>query len=288
MGPDDLGALTTHPVSGAGDVPSEARARFVRARRDFTDTERRALEAACARVRARSGAGASILTERPWKFLKTAAGTAEDLPYTRGTGIVFSERGLGMIVMYEEALAAMPDESRASAEAAWMNAVGTILLHEQLHVLQRTRPEIFESLYAKWGFERVAPVAFTDAATSRLTNPDAPLQDRVWRDANGGRWVFAMRLRRPGERPRLSRDMAVLAGPVTKTGDLYAGSGDVVPVSRVPGFKARFPLPDHSCDHPNEIAAYLLPQALEKLRGESLVPESGALAELISFLREAR
>ena len=287
-GAEEVAAMTRVAVAPGADAPAESRKRFAAASVDFSPEEIRALEAACARVRRLAGPGASVLTERPWKFLKTAAGTTADLPHTRGDNIIFSKRMLDVAVSYETALAGAKKENRTEMERFWMSAFGDILLHEQMHVLQRTRPEIFASLYAKWGFEKVAPVAIPSAATASLTNPDAPVHDRLWRDASGGRWVFAMRLRKTKRMPNMMRDMTVLAWPVKATDGVYAVSGESVPVSEVPGFSEKFGLPDHSCDHPNELAAYLTPAALAALRGESTPPEGNPAAELAACLREAK
>lgn len=283
--PAEYGALTRTAAPQNLNAPAASRKTFVEGRRDFTPAEKAAMESACERIRRLAGSPFTAITERPWRFIKLKRGLASDFPHTRGDCILFTEAYVETITAYEMMLARQPAENRQRIEVMWMRQVGEIFLHEQLHVMQRTRPALFEKLYATWGFERIAPVAPpADATTFAITNPDAPQADMAWRDATGERWIFGMRLRHRAPFAIMAQDMILLAWRLTETNGRPVPTGPATPVAQVPGFAQKFPVPEHGCDHPNEISAYLLGAILQpRLAGEP-APATGAAGELAAHL----
>lgn len=287
----EVAALTQSPVSDrTQDIPAESRRRFAAAQVDFTETEKQTLGAICLRLCKSAGPDFALLTDRPWRFLKMRRGLASDFPHTRGDCIIFTETMLGQFVLFEHALAQQRADTRAEAERFWMQNIGNIFLHEQLHVVQRMNPERFATLYKKWGFEPIAPVSIpADAKTTAATNPDAPLHDLAWSDASGAKWVFGMRMRKRVPFSVLTQDITVQAWPLEIKGGKPAITGKPVAVSRVPGFAERFPVESHSCDHPNEISAYLIPAVLAVSAGEAPKPKpDSSLAAFIECLHGAK
>jgi hypothetical protein len=75
----------------------------------------------------------------------------------------------------------------------------SLLVHEQLHVLQRKDPRRFDDLYTRvWKFRRVETIEGGDKLNGRvIINPDAPRNEWV-HPVSGGRWVWPLMVFREG------------------------------------------------------------------------------------------
>ncbi len=182
--PHDMSAKTGSPVAG-GTIQArrdECRRRYRAAVLEFTDPEKAFLRRVTEMLHP-ALADYPRLAALPWSFLKVDSSIEGGLPHTRGAHIVLPEpvmRG------YEKA-------RKASEEQAAAAAAG-LLVHEQVHVLQRKQPEVFEDLYVRvWGFKRAPRIAGGPwLEAHEVVNPDAT--DCGWafpiRSDAGVRWIW--------------------------------------------------------------------------------------------------
>jgi hypothetical protein len=149
-------------------------------------------------------------------------------------------------------------ESRGSIE---------LLLHEQMHVVQRANPELFDSLYTnQWGFIRAKSIKSCPwIVEHQLLNPDAV--DCSWvfpiRRGDQTRYIWPLCSLSDGPGPkRMRADFSMLAFYVAPDGDGYRVEldGDGRPkyseLLSVRDYRSVFS-PSTNIYHPNEAAADL-------------------------------
>ncbi len=206
------------------------------------------------------------LARVPWRFLKVADSIEGGLPHTRGPYIVLSQSVCEQLLGMD---AALPKREAIAAAA-------TILLHERIHVLQRSAPGLFDSLYRDvWGFVRVKSIT-RDPWLRRhhLANPDGSTAGRFCC------WLFP--LRGDGNEPvhyiwplvvfsdgpgvkRMPQDFRMLAIDVRRRGDHARvisepdGRPRARPLLDVAAYTRVFVI-SQNIYHPNEAAADLLTQ----------------------------
>ena len=200
------------------------------------------------------------VVEPGWSFLKLDSHIEGGLPHTVGRHIVLSPR---LLAPFTGVRAGESDERVWNLEA-W-------LLHEQLHVVQRKHPRMFDRLYTEvWGFRRL------DALDShpwliehQLVNPD--VQGAVWvysvQTADGPEWIWptvvlgeSRGVRRLLRVPSLVRDVRMVAVALDRTEGFFAlrlDAGGMPVVRRLLSFqeyRKEFPF-SIAPHHPDEIAA---------------------------------
>lgn len=123
----EIAAKTDSEIHGSlFALRAEARKRYQAAVRSFTDTEQQALRAY---VQALPPLLAYYqrFARQPWRFVKVADSIEGGLPHTRADAIVLSERVASGIAEIQRRL--------PMSEA--LRRIGPLLLHEQMHVMQR-------------------------------------------------------------------------------------------------------------------------------------------------------
>ena len=173
---------------------AECRRRYQLAVREFTDGEQVALRDVAADIDRAVRKDYPRYANTPWNFLKVANYLEGGFPHTRGKYIILDE---GVCRAIAAADRPTPGRSHNGFE---------LLLHEQMHVLQRASPELFDSLYTKqWGFIRAKSIKTCPLIVeSQLVNPDAI-------DCP---WVFP--IRRDGETRYIWPKCSLTAGPGPK------------------------------------------------------------------------
>lgn len=143
----------------------------------FTDAEQQLVTRCAGKVAGWIGKKYPRLRDQPWKICKT---TMRIPAHTRADCIVLPD---GMVGRVLEA-ADTPDRFAAELHLA------RFLLHEQVHVVQRMvlNEKNWVGLYRKWGFEPVKSVPLDDpwVKTHKLTNPDGPDVNWLWRERTAG------------------------------------------------------------------------------------------------------
>lgn len=233
------------------DARDFARAFFRDAVLPFQEREVATLMQLVRKLRARFGERYARLVDRPWNFVKTRKDLCGGFSFTRGTHIVLSERTLEKLV------------KQATADPVNTHDGERLLLHEQLHVLQRLEPERFQSLYEDvFGFRPVKLELPAWIDTRQVTNPDGVDDQWIIKSSafEGGYWVGTMLLTDRAI-PRMGHDFVTVAIPVqTRDGRHHIALEEQQPIPRLTDLKeyvSRMPIRP-SFDHPNEVAAYLL------------------------------
>jgi hypothetical protein len=199
---------------------AECRRRYQAAVKEFTPDEQTALRDAAAAVDSLVRKDYPLFADTPWNFLKVASNLEGGFPHTRGKHIVFAEhicRGIA-----------------AQARAGRERSIGTteLLLHEQMHVVQRANSELFDSLYTgQWGFIRAKSIKTCPwIVEHQLINPDAVDCSWVFPIHRGDEtryiWPLCSLSDRPGPK-RMAGDFSMFAFYVVPDGDGYrAECGD--------------------------------------------------------------
>lgn len=220
---------------------------------EFTDAEAKVINSIVTSLNSRFGDQYPLLIRRSWRFIKTRKDLCGGFSFTRGNCIAISEPTIDSI-----AKAFVDPNSQERGEV--------LFLHEQMHVLQRERPELFSSLYQDVCGFRPARVNVSSWVNERqVTNPDGLNDNWVFdinvNDQTKTYWIGTI-LR--GDKPlhRMGRDFHTIAVQVraTDSGFSMADEANVAttltPLAEMTEITTRLPLPP-SYDHVNEVGAYL-------------------------------
>lgn len=254
----EIAAKTGSEIHGPLSVQrAKARKRYQAAVRNFTDAEQQAL-------RAYVQALLPMLTQypgfarQPWRFVKVADSIEGGLPHTRADAIVLSE-GVS---------AAVAGMHRQLSEPAAVQRIGPLLLHEQMHVLQRLEPARFESLYVTvFGFARRAALALPEElVVNQVANPDG--LDCCWLFplTEPGRFILPwLEFAESETRRKMPQDFRMRAVLVVAEGSGFrvlrdaAGTVRTRDLAQVTEYTQAFLLTENFY-HPNEAAADLFAQ----------------------------
>jgi len=180
---------------------------------------------------------------------------------------------------------------------------GYVLVHEQVHVLQRRQPALFEGLYKeRWGFLHPAHIdGHPWLDEHQILNPDAP----------DLRWVFPIRhgdevryiwprvvFGETADAPRFPRDMWSVAVAVEPAGDGFRvkvgqdGKPVVEDLAAVTEYAAAL-APSSYTFHPNEASADIFCAVLlfdesapdDRLTTQYATPNAGDLAPYRDWFR---
>lgn len=274
----EMAAKTGSPVAGETrkERVEETRRRYAEGVRTFSEREQAALRAHVERID-------PILRERyprlaalPWSFIKVTASIESGFPHTRGAHIVLSEPAL-------MALAAGQGDEVAQAAARQMGAM--LLLHEQLHVLQRKEPQLFDDLYTRvWNFRRAPQIEGAEKLKARIVvNPDGP--DTVWILPVGeGEWVWPLIVFPEGmkeERAGLHRMQSIAVAVEAREGGGgfrvktdETGAPVIRPLTQSKEYMKAF-YPSEYVYHPNEASADLFARLVlhDSFGADADVPE---------------
>lgn len=166
LNPLQMQAKISEPLP---DAPLQEQQNFVRAHyrdavRAFSDEEKEAIRAALDRVDELVGERWPGIIRRPWRFVGINNSVEGALPHTRADAIVLPQRFVDMIV-------AAHNQDQPSRETF---LVAAVLVHEQIHVLQRLNPELFHQYYREgWNFIRAETIHAPEWLDERdVVNPD--------------------------------------------------------------------------------------------------------------------
>lgn len=257
-----LAAFTGRPADPGPPVQitADARKRFAEAVMDFTGDEQAALTWAAGQINElclKNGLGG--LARHPWRFIKTRNWLCGGFSYTRGLSIVLAEKTVQHITRRWQT--AMQDGDSRQA----LRAIAPLLVHEQLHNLQRLFPSRFATLYQEsWGFVRAEVQPEPRLAACQVGNPDAPRPEWLIPAAAGGNRAFWIRIvfETEAEVPVPGKDFVEKIYVVEKKDGAWSvvqqdGRLTTATPADVTAFNERFPVTT-GIDHPNEIAAYML------------------------------
>jgi predicted Zn-dependent peptidase len=260
--PLEMSAKTGAVITGNGlaEQRAECRRRYAEATLDFSTDEIAAIVWVVSEIQPHLRRRYPRVAQLGWSFIKVHSHIEGGMPHTRGSHIVVSAK---MLKSYVETLQRGRTEKMAS--------MGTWLLHEQLHVLQRHDPQLFHRLYTELlGFKRVESVGRHEwLADYQLANPDA--LDTYWiypvRHGERTTWIWptvvlaeSSGVRRLLGVPSMRRDRRMVAVELEPHGEELAirventGRPVVHNLLSFQEYRKQFPF-SVTPFHPNEIAA---------------------------------
>ena len=284
--PLDMAAKTGAPLTGTiEEQRAETRRRYQQAVRPFRREEQEAIRAYIDALQPLLR-GYPRFARQPWRFVKVADHIEGGLPHTRDDVIVLSEGvGKGLFDMRQ----------RLEPETALLRA-GMLLVHEQLHVLQRLEPRRFERLHTEtFGFRRAALAVPEELASIQPANPDGMSCCWLYPRAAGGYWLPYLSFAERNGIRRMPEDFRMLAVQVAADGNGYRvvrnrdGRVASMELASVREYVEAFPLTT-SYFHPNEIGADVFSQLVlfdGVAAARMPVPQRDALEPAFAPLRKA-
>jgi len=262
-------------VKGLRAQRQETRNRYRESVLDFSPGEKTAITSLVKGIDARLRGHYDRLANLPWKFLKVDDNIEGGLPHTRGDYIVLSRSMASELIQITRQYT--PQDAVAVGAG--------ILLHEHIHVLQRSNPKLFDSLYNNvWGYVRVDPIRENGwLLKHHLANPDG--LDCCWLfpvDAGKTRFILPGVIFAEGEYLKhMPQDFRMVALEVRKSGDRFTFATDAggrpvfQPLMSVEPYVRVFAI-SSNIYHPNEASADLVTQLVQYqlLSDKSRIPEA--------------
>ena len=112
-----------------------------------------------------------MIANHPWKFIKTEDWLCGGFAFTRGDHIIMSQKHLDFLT------SKWREEMTSADQNELINRLGALLIHEQMHCLQRTHKNIFDILYDSWEFKKVSVQSENYITINQVSNPDAPIPE---------------------------------------------------------------------------------------------------------------
>lgn len=260
--PFEIGAKCLVKDSGKSlpQLQADARKTYAAESREFTPAEKEMLSWVAKEVDAMVEPEFPLVARTPWNFLKVSGKLEGGLPHTRGACIVLSEPVLATMLRYDQ------PEKRGFLRYI----LGKLILHEQIHVIQRLHPSLFPPLYTQvWGFRRAERLESHPWLIARnVVNPDGT--DTGWvyplKQENGKvQWIWPLLILNgaEGNTERMPQDFELVAIHVAETATGFKvqtkvdGSPDFQPIANTREYVAAFPT-EYETYHPNEIAAEMI------------------------------
>jgi hypothetical protein len=178
-----------------------------------------------------------------------------------------------------------------------LQSFGGLLVHEQMHSLQRSFPAKFTNLIADhWGFRKAHVEPESAITLNQVSNPDAPLAEWLIPDPKKGNsyhWIRTL-LKNDVDLPRMGRDFTDQVFTVSYQDGQYRVEKDrqgqpvSFPVADFTTFKDTFPV-TRGIDHPNEISAYMFSDVFKAAVAKDKAPFGALKPEAVTnsenFLR---
>jgi hypothetical protein len=258
-------------TAGSKGDAAEARRRYQASVKAFAPEELAAFAALVEWMQPKLATTYPLLDRTPFSLLKVSAKIEGGLPHTRDRHILFADDLLKQAAALHQ-----------TNPLGFRKAMGPLLLHEQMHVIERLFPERFEKLFTEvWGFRHLEKaLEHSWLAERQLLNPDGP--DIRWiypvKDGAGKRWIWPLViLREPKASMKMPQDFLLVGVALEEADGAFKVAED--PKTHVPKLEnlgdmedllRRFPNPGELY-HPNEIAADWIAEVIwEDLTGATV------------------
>lgn len=198
-----------------------------------------------------------LFENHPWRFIKVEDWLCGSYAHTRGTYTILSQRYLDKYTSKFGPDMTMEERNHLITQ------LGGLLIHEQLHSIQRTHPNLFQSLYTNyWSFEKVSiSHNVPELISNQLLNPDAPNADWVYKKGKRRYWIRVL-LDEESKNPIMGKDFVSVVYEVEILDGNYClrtnrkGKPISFEISKLKKYLKSFPI-SNGTDHPNEISAYM-------------------------------
>jgi len=201
------------------------------------------------------------MANHPWRLIKIEDWLCGGFAHTRGTYIILSQRHIDYLSK------SWSKNMSKEEETDLIKKFGALLVHEQLHSIQRTYKSKFIDLYTNyWGFIMADEIENdTSIQKIQVSNPDAPIAEWLIPDNSDKTkyyWVRTL-LKDCSEIPVMGKDFTDKVFVLTKKDkDTYRLQRDSVAnpkelrLTDISFYTESFPI-SRGIDHPNEISAYM-------------------------------
>ncbi|MEK9614238.1 MAG: hypothetical protein VW080_09995 [Flavobacteriaceae bacterium] len=200
-----------------------------------------------------------LMADQPWRFIKIEDWLCGGFAHTRGTYIILSQRHIDHLTQNWSTSMSAEDEQQL------VEKMGKLLVHEQMHSLQRTFKSKFDVLYSDyWNFQKAQVTHERQIALNQVSNPDAPVAEWLIphpTKANEFFWIRTL-LKETQGIPQMGKDFVDTVFTVKEKMGVFTveKSKKNVPITtdldKIAFYKNAFPV-SRGIDHPNEISAYL-------------------------------
>ena len=199
----------------------------------------------------------ALMANHPWRFIKIEDWLCGGFAHTRGTYIVLSQRHIEYLSKSWSKNMTQEEENNL------VKNFGALIVHEQMHSLQRTFKSKFISLYTQyWNFVNANVEVEEKIAKNQVSNPDAPIAEWIIPAKNGEYFWVRTLLKETPEIAVMGRDFTDRVFVIEKDGALFRVKKDkngqliYVEMSDIDFYANSFPVTT-GIDHPNEISAYM-------------------------------
>ena len=200
----------------------------------------------------------NLMANQPWRFIKIQNWLCGGFAHTRGTYIILSQAYLDRLSTD------WSDNMTEESELKLVTSLGGLLVHEQMHSLQRTFKSKFKKLYSEnWNFINQQIKDEQEIIKDQVSNPDAPIAEWLIPDPeirDKFYWIRTL-ITKNVEIPEMGKDFVDVAFDIFKDKENYSliklnNTISFRPLSELDFYTNSFPV-KRGLDHPNEISAYM-------------------------------
>jgi hypothetical protein len=250
------------PAGTLDDARGFARKKFSAAASDFSANEKSCIRFVINAVTAKfQEQGNTLYATHPWKLIKIKDWLCGGFAHTRGDYIILSQKHI------DHLSSDWSENMTDQQEEDLIVKLGGLLVHEQMHSLQRSYKQDFANFYAeKWGYVDAEVTPDSSIVLNQVSNPDAPVAN--WLISGDKEHLYWIRtLLKPTDTiPQMGRDFTNVVYQVEKIGeDKYElletenGALATVEMEALASFTSSFPsVAMRGIDHPNEVSAYMM------------------------------
>lgn len=256
------------PTTNLDKAREYAKEKFALAVTDFSESEKKCISFVVDKINAillENDIG--LMAYQPWRFIKVEDWLCGGFAHTRGTYIILSQRHIDNLSK------TWNDNMTAEEERTLLEKMGALLVHEQMHSLQRTFKSKFEILYTEyWNFTKAHVLNDSLIRIDQVSNPDAPIAEWLIanpKDANSFYWVRTL-LKETEGIPVMGKDFTDRVFVVKKINGKFStiNSEDgylvYTNLDGIDFYTNAYPT-SRGIDHPNEISAYMFSDYFKSL-----------------------
>ncbi len=256
------------PTRDVVEARSFAREKFAEAVAEFTADEKKCISFVTQKViETLQVNDVTLMSQHPWRFIKIEDWLCGGFAHTRGTYIILSQKHIDHLSK------GWSDQMTPEEEATLIERFGGLLVHEQMHSLQRTFTSKFTKLYTEyWNFKQAHVQEEEAIQVDQVSNPDAPIANWLIPDPKETDAYFWVRtlLKGDSEVPVMGKDFQDKVFYVEKKGASFVVQKDAsnnlksTTLDKIDFYKQSFPM-TRGLDHPNEISAYMFSDYFKSL-----------------------
>ncbi|WP_109853391.1 zinc-dependent metalloprotease family protein [Aquimarina sp. AU58] len=257
--------VTTESIN---EVRQFAKDKFASAVTDFTKNEKKCITYVTNKVNEiLQKNNISLMANHPWRFIKIEDWLCGGFAHTRGTYIILSQKHINHLTKE------WSDQMTPEEEETLIKKLGGLLVHEQMHSLQRTYKTKFLKLYTNyWNFVNANVLEEKPIQINQVSNPDAPIAEWLIpnkKDKNTYFWIRTL-LKEGSDIPVMGKDFVDTVFTVQKVNNVFSVKKDSnnklmsSSLSEISFYSDSFPV-KRGLDHPNEISAYMFSEYFKVL-----------------------